>query len=139
MLVWNSRPRLFGFSFVFLRALCGQPGSSFASLRVPPCPLWLRFWPFLIPAMSCDDVDLGDGARSPPTPVIHPTRSQSSQFGVGFSDARVEQPPSAVRVFFRVSSRPLWSTWFELCFSPCSFVSSVVKVLAFPDPGDVVR
>jgi len=31
--------------------------------------------------MSCDDGDLGG-----PTPVTHPTTSQSSQFGVDFSD-----------------------------------------------------
>ena len=31
-------------------------------------------------------------------PAFHPIRSHSSQFGVGFSDARVEQPPSGVRI-----------------------------------------
>ena len=47
----------------------------------------------------------------PPPPVIHPTRSHASQFGVGLSDTRVEQPPSAVQI------------------PRCSSVSSVVEVL----------
>ena len=52
------------------------------------------------------------------TPVIHSTRSQSSQFGVDFSDFR---------------------TWLPLC----SFVSLVVKAFEFPlsamsrDDGDL--
>jgi hypothetical protein len=64
---------------------------------------------------------------------VPPVRSQSSQFGAGFSDTRVAQPPPAEPFFFSVLLRALWR---RIRF--CLFNFSITRLHNYPIPGGLL-
>jgi hypothetical protein len=98
-------------------------GLLFSASPLPP--RWLFLFCFSI--FRLPDCSIADPGR------VSPIRSQSSQFGAGFSDTRVAQPPPAEPFFFSVLLRALWR---RIRF--CLFNFSITRLHNYPIPGGLL-